>query len=453
MENLAAAKIGQSATQTIPDRPKSQALDISRFDDGTGETRYRVKGSGGKQYLLPEAMAELLQALNGRRTLTEVGNRLRTSIGLNLTTDQIESVISRDLMPRGLVEPVGDSETLGVRPATPKRSWMHFDFVFRIPLVSAERISPFVQPLTALFRLPMVIGSLLLVFLVHLGIYGNTFEPPSFVLSSGQLELAYILAFLTVCIHELGHATACRYFDCEHGEIGFCLYLTIPALYVDLTDCWRLKRRQRAIIDIGGIYFQLLSAIPLFLMFRLTKEPCYLAALLAVDAMVLFALNPLLKFDGYWLLVDASGIANLQTRALAFLKECVFYLTRHQVPTMLKSPCGRVRQGVLIVYASFIGVGIVGSIPYLALSIPRQVQQLVTTIVRLPAVIVHDPKLMIMECAKLIGSVLFFTFLLRFIRMLLSGALKRVSPLLSKITMVPAASADTSVGGEQRLGL
>lgn len=42
--------------------------------------------------------------------------------------------------------------------------------------------------------------------------------------------------------HELGHASACKYYGIKHGGIGFGLYLNIPVLYTDVTEVWQLKR-------------------------------------------------------------------------------------------------------------------------------------------------------------------------------------------------------------------
>ena len=40
------------------------------------------------------------------------------------------------------------------------------------------------------------------------------------------------------------------------GNIGFALYFIYPAFYTDVTKVWRLPRLKRAVVDLGGIYFQ-----------------------------------------------------------------------------------------------------------------------------------------------------------------------------------------------------
>ena len=56
--------------------------------------------------------------------------------------------------------------------------------------------------------------------------------------------------------HELGHASACKYFGIQHGGIGFGLYLNFPVLYTDVTEVWKLKRGQRCVVNLAGVYFQ-----------------------------------------------------------------------------------------------------------------------------------------------------------------------------------------------------
>lgn len=51
--------------------------------------------------------------------------------------------------------------------------------------------------------------------------------------------LAFVL--LSSFFHELGHASACKYFEVKHGGIGFGLYLNFPVLYTDVTEVWKLN--------------------------------------------------------------------------------------------------------------------------------------------------------------------------------------------------------------------
>jgi putative peptide zinc metalloprotease protein len=127
---------------------------------------------------------------------------------------------------------------------------------------------------------------------------------------SGGTRLVALL-LLSGLIHELGHTTACRYFNCPHGAIGFGLYVIFPAWYADVSKAWRLQRRQRAVVDLGGVYFQALMLIGVDLYALASGSPDALKLIWLVTFTMLFTLNPVFKFDGYWLLSDLSGLHNL----------------------------------------------------------------------------------------------------------------------------------------------
>jgi putative peptide zinc metalloprotease protein len=124
-----------------------------------------------------------------------------------------------------------------------------------------------------------------------------------------------LMLLLSVLLHELGHLAACRYFHCPHGGIRFGLYLIFPVLYADVTPAWRLSRKARVVVDLGGVYFQLLLTIPLFCLHHCTRDPLWLLLFLELDGMILFAMNPFLRFDGYWVCSDLLGVANLGSRS------------------------------------------------------------------------------------------------------------------------------------------
>ena len=72
--------------------------------------------------------------------------------------------------------------------------------------------------------------------------------------------------------HELGHASACKYFGVRHGGVGFGLYLTFPVLYTDVTEIWKLNRRQRCVVNWAGVYFQSYGLILLLVAFFVTGD-------------------------------------------------------------------------------------------------------------------------------------------------------------------------------------
>lgn len=133
-----------------------------------------------------------------------------------------------------------------------------------------------------------------------------------------------LLVFMLVSslFHELGHASACKYYGIKHGGIGFGLYLNIPVLYTDVTEVWQLKRGQRCVVNLAGVYFQSYFLLGLLGAFFLTHNDILRYLILTMNFGFLMTLNPFFKFDGYWIASDLLGVPNLRKRS----KELVGYL-------------------------------------------------------------------------------------------------------------------------------
>lgn len=116
-------------------------------------------------------------------------------------------------------------------------------------------------------------------------------------------------------LHELGHATACRKFGAKHGAIGFGFYLFTPVFYADVSDAWKLKSSQRIIIDLAGIYMEVLLSSGLAITYALTGNIVFLNVSLLIILATYANLNPLLRFDGYWAVSDGLNIPNLRAKA------------------------------------------------------------------------------------------------------------------------------------------
>lgn len=137
-------------------------------------------------------------------------------------------------------------------------------------------------------------------------------------------------------IHEFGHAYACRAFGGHVPEMGVFLVLFTPMAYVDATDSWMFtKTHRRAIVTLGGVYFE--SIVGAFAVFVwAATEPstlntlAYQVIVLSTVTTALFNLNPLLRYDAYYLASDLSGVPNLRSRCqeavAAFAKRTLYGL-------------------------------------------------------------------------------------------------------------------------------
>lgn len=169
-----------------------------------------------------------------------------------------------------------------------------------------------------------------------------------YLLISGlpKLELEYLFFFnwenllllwatiaLTKLIHEFSHAYVAKDFGLYVPEMGIGFLIFFPCLYCNTTNAWQLAdRKQRAAIAAAGIMAEAVIAIGSTYIWYFSKPGLinslafYLMAVSFVSTL-LFNGNPLLKFDGYFMLIDLLGLPNLAGNSLKYLK----YLFLNQV--------------------------------------------------------------------------------------------------------------------------
>ncbi|WP_233148242.1 HlyD family efflux transporter periplasmic adaptor subunit [Rhodopirellula sp. MGV] len=138
--------------------------------------------------------------------------------------------------------------------------------------------------------------------------------------------LAATMAIVKV-LHEFGHGLSCKKFGGECHEIGFMLLVFTPCLYCNVSDSWMLPNKwKRVWIGAGGIYVEMiLASLAAFVWFftesgTTVNDLCLNMMFLNVVSTVLVNGNPLLRFDGYYILMDMLEIPNLRQKSTEVLK-------------------------------------------------------------------------------------------------------------------------------------
>jgi putative peptide zinc metalloprotease protein len=96
--------------------------------------------------------------------------------------------------------------------------------------------------------------------------------------------------------------------------------LLTPVFFADVSDAWKLKPQQRIIVNLGGIYMEMLFSSGLLIAYLITGQVNLLLIPCLLISGTLYNLNPLLRFDGYWVLADMTSIPNLQKKSFESLK-------------------------------------------------------------------------------------------------------------------------------------
>ncbi len=231
-----------------------------------------------------------------------------------------------------LREPLhGGSQSYEVSARRYDQSWamwvIHHYLFFRIPLVHPDTwlraTLPLVSPLfTRTARWLVVVCGLLGLYLV--GRQWQTFQHTFLYFFTSKGMAWYGLALGVVKLaHELGHAYTATRFGCRVPTMGVAFVVMFPMLYSDTSEAWRLRSRvQRCLIGAAGMITELSLAAVATLAWSFLEDGTVRSALFVVATTswvvgLSINLNPLMRFDGYYILSDWLGVPNLQDRAFA----------------------------------------------------------------------------------------------------------------------------------------
>lgn len=220
-------------------------------------------------------------------------------------------------------------------------SWLLHNYLFmRIPLWHPDRFLRRTLPYVAWMFSREFLIVIVTTALVALGLIIRQWE--SFITTfqyffswSGLLAYGGVLTISKV-VHELGHAYAAQRFGCRIPTMGVAFLVMAPVLYTETSDVWKLtSRRQRMVVAMAGMAAELtLASVAALAWSFLSDGPLRSAAFLLASALWIIALtinlNPMMRFDGYFLLSDLLEMPNLSDRAFAMgrwrLREWLFGL-------------------------------------------------------------------------------------------------------------------------------
>ncbi|MFO0975564.1 MAG: hypothetical protein U0996_04160 [Planctomycetaceae bacterium] len=294
--------------------------------------------------LLSDVECFALSQLSGRLTSGELLRRVRQRSGdASITEQDIDDLVMQFRLQQ-LVQPafagMTQSSVAMVLPGPFRRfsraaaKLVRFQMPLLDPSPWLNRIAPKLQHpavrMTASICM-MVSFGVLLVLVSRLGSFVSSLPSPTefFGPSNALLLLA---AFVSVkLLHEAGHMLMASYYRVECHEAGFMFLLFTPVMYTDVSDASRLPSRQRAAVAAAGIVVELMIASLAFLIWMFAA-PGIIRSLMAnvvcicTVGTVLFNGNPLLRYDGYFVLSDLTSISNLGelagTRVRQILEWC-----------------------------------------------------------------------------------------------------------------------------------
>jgi putative peptide zinc metalloprotease protein len=313
----------------LRDRPRQKAgVEAHHRTTPTGETITTLKDPQRVAYyrLSPQGYF-LWQRLDGSSTLRDL--TLEYMVAFKAFAPQAISDTIGGLAEAGFVEgakPAGAVLERVVRATGWQRATEAARKVMEwqgsVPLTRLYRGGVFLlytRPAQVFLAAISLVG--IVAFVLGIGELGTTLEESE---AGGWLLLFWIPATLiALLVHEAGHAFTTKHFGRQVPRVGVGWYWFGPVAYVDTSDMWLEGRWPRIAVSLAGPYTNLVlgslaSIVAWFVPNAVLSAVLWEFALLSYLG-VLLNLNPLLEFDGYYVLIDVLDKPNLRPRALAWL--------------------------------------------------------------------------------------------------------------------------------------
>jgi putative peptide zinc metalloprotease protein len=270
-----------------------------------------VRRADGQVIQLTQLLHLMLSVIDGQRTTGEIAGKVSMAYGKTVTEDNIETLMQTQLLPLGLLRRADGSQ-----PETKKADPL-LGLRFRCVVSKPKHTQRITAPFAVLFH-PVVVLPMLAAFaaicwwvLVTKGLASGAHQA---FYQPGLLLAVFALTILSGGFHEFGHAAAARYGGATPGVMGAGLYLIWPAFYTDVTDSYRLARAGRVRTDLGGLYFNAIVAVVAFGIWWVSGWDAWLILIATQILQMLRQLAPLLRFDGYHVLADLTGVPDLFAR-------------------------------------------------------------------------------------------------------------------------------------------
>ena len=345
-----------------------------------GKTFHVLQDPVSLQYFrVGERERAIIDMFDGRRTLADIHTRLREDLadaapGFDDLAHFVFSLRGSNLLVADVTDKFFVDRAREKRKKQILSTATNFLFV-RIPLIDPERfLNRTVRYVRWIFTLPFflvwiaVVAYAVVLFVLNAD---KLWQPVNSVLAPANLPLLWIAFVFIKFFHEFGHAYAAKAFGSEVHRMGVLFLVFMPCLYVDVTPVWSFpKKWTKVLVGTAGMLTELfVASLALFLWLNLDEGHALRAVMfnvifIASVSTILFNANPLLRYDGYYILADMIEIPNLRTRSgqylLYLIQRYIFGIQKDPPPHEPSERSWLINYGILAtVYRVFIVTGII----------------------------------------------------------------------------------------------
>jgi putative peptide zinc metalloprotease protein len=309
-----------------------------------GRTYYVVKDPVSMRYYrFKEQEHFLIGLMDGSYTLDDAQKayekRFRPE---RLTLEDLEG-FGQQLLTAGLAQnesPQAGKQLFDRRKKRRRSEWMQAltnILYIKIPVFDPDKLLNHMLPWTRwIFTLWFmglsisVMMSAIILVTTHFEVFRDKLPSYHEFFSFGTVWYLWLALGIVKIIHEFGHGLSCKAFGGEVHEMGALFLVFSPCLYCNVSDAWTLPSKwKRIIISFAGIYVELIiAALSTWLWWYTPSYPFVnnlslsLMVVCSVSTIV-FNANPLMRYDGYYILADWLEIPNLRDRSNRFLQRLV----------------------------------------------------------------------------------------------------------------------------------
>jgi putative peptide zinc metalloprotease protein len=351
-------------------RPRLRPNLVFAAPQARGHGRHLIKDPVSLRYFeLDDRQRFVVDLFDGRHTLEQVRQAFEERFRpARVSLEELE-FFAAQLLHSGLLDnqsPLAGGQ-LFERAQEQRRQQVRSALLnvlaIRVPVCNPDRwLDRLVPWVRFLFTLPFLVSGICLV-LAALALIATHWNDvltrlPTLRESLTLPTLLYLWVALGLLkiLHEFGHGLCCKAFGGSVPEMGVLFLFFFPSLYCDATDSWMLPHRwQRIAVSAAGIGVELLVAALATLVWWATEpatplhQLCLAVMVVASVQTVVFNANPLLRFDGYFVLSDWLDIPNLAEQASGQVRAVLLRGLGAEVP--FDPWPGPARRGPMLAYA------------------------------------------------------------------------------------------------------
>lgn len=321
--------------ETLPRLRQDLQLNPGPADEDGSPTWTLYDPAANKYYKIGWLEFECIARLDECVTIPELVRRVSEETTLRPDEDIIRGLVLF-LMMNNLIlasDPVVSAyitEQKEKRVAPLWKKAVHGYLYFTIPLFKPQRFLDATFPyISFMFTRQFFTGVLLLLGIGIFMTLGRVDEFMATFMSYFTGEgMVMILVTVTIMkvVHELGHAFMATKYGVPVPVMGIAMMVMYPVLYCETSNAWRMQdRKQRMNISMAGVMAETTVAAVALLLWHILppgmgRSVSFMLAAVSMVTTLAVNLNPLMRFDGYYLFSDIMGIDNMQDRTIAFAK-------------------------------------------------------------------------------------------------------------------------------------